>query len=340
MGREARLKKREQDAGLRSADGDPEGHGDPVEVVEERALAKVPAQQALAPGEIDYSAIEALLQKGDLSALQPEERAKYILTLCKTLQLNPMTKPFDFLTLNGKLMLYINRNATDQLRKVHRVNLTIVERGVLEVVPGQPNDVYTVKAHAALPDGRTDESVGAVSIKGKAGEDLANAVMRCETKAKRRVTLSILGLSFTDESELDTINYVKPSSPAPRQIAPPQQAVAYHPQSAVRSADVPPGGTGTSPLAVDASARPAAPVAPPQGGASAPVPPPVPTPGWGTLGGHQSPRGGPLPPPRPATPSPIQGITFAPQGGTPTPAVAVVSAPPARPSGRPQPKRG
>jgi hypothetical protein len=37
------------------------------------------------------------------------------------------------------------------------------------------------------------------------GDMLANAMMRCETKAKRRVTLSIVGLGWTDESEIDSI---------------------------------------------------------------------------------------------------------------------------------------
>jgi hypothetical protein len=37
------------------------------------------------------------------------------------------------------------------------------------------------------------------------GEALANALMRAETKAKRRVTLSIAGLGWLDETELDTM---------------------------------------------------------------------------------------------------------------------------------------
>lgn len=295
-----------------------------VGVEEGEEPPKAEAQPALAlaprPGEIDYAALEPLLAKGDLSRLSEVERSQYILTLCKTLQLNPMTKPFDFLTLNGRLLLYINRNATDQLRKVHRVNLTIVERGVLEV-GGQPTDVYTVKAHAALPDGRTDESVGAVSIRGKSGEDLANCVMRAETKAKRRVTLSILGLSFTDESELDTINYVKPQAgPEPRQITPRLEVVSSQ-------AVISPGGVGTSPSVEATSADPAA--AP-----SAGLPPPVPPAGRGPSPTVlTTPRvGGPLPPPRPATPAPKVSTSTPPP---PPPQVVQV-----RPSlARPVPRR-
>jgi hypothetical protein len=50
-----------------------------------------------------------------------------------------------------------------------------------------------------------DEAVGAINVKGKGGDDLANALMKAETKAKRRVTLSIAGLGMTDESELHSI---------------------------------------------------------------------------------------------------------------------------------------
>ena len=37
------------------------------------------------------------------------------------------------------------------------------------------------------------------------GEAKANAVMKAETKAKRRVTLSICGMGWVDESEIDSI---------------------------------------------------------------------------------------------------------------------------------------
>jgi hypothetical protein len=56
-----------------------------------------------------------------------------------------------------------------------------------------------------LANGRTDESTGAVPIKGVHGEALANAFLKAETKAKRRVTLSICGLGLLDETELETI---------------------------------------------------------------------------------------------------------------------------------------
>ena len=53
-----------------------------------------------------YEVMEAVLIRGDLSRLTHEERAKYYIRICESVGLNPMTKPFEYLTLNGKLTLY------------------------------------------------------------------------------------------------------------------------------------------------------------------------------------------------------------------------------------------
>jgi hypothetical protein len=66
-------------------------------------------------------------------------------------------------------------------------------------------DIYIVTARAKDRTGREDESTGAVPLGNLKGDALANALMKCETKAKRRVTLSIAGLGWLDETELDTI---------------------------------------------------------------------------------------------------------------------------------------
>jgi hypothetical protein len=62
-----------------------------------------------------------------------------------------------------------------------------------------------VTANAQDAKGRVDESTGAVPVEGVKGESLANAMMKAETKAKRRVTLSICGLGLLDESEVGSV---------------------------------------------------------------------------------------------------------------------------------------
>jgi hypothetical protein len=156
----------------------------------------------------DYAAIlERVVVAGDLSKLSAAERVNYYTATCKSLGLNPLSQPFQYITLNGKLTLYVRRDATDQLRKIHNVSIQIVSREVI-------NDVYIVTARATMPEGRTDESIGAVSLGNLKGDLLCNQFMKAETKSKRRVTLSICGLGFLDESEIETIPDVVMHEPA------------------------------------------------------------------------------------------------------------------------------
>ena len=142
--------------------------------------------------------IEAVVAQGDLSKLTNEQRVMYYLKVCASLDLNPATRPFEYIVLNGRMVLYARKEASDQLRQARGVSVSIQSRV-------REDDLYIVTARAETPNGRTDESIGAVSIGGLKGDSLANALMKAETKAKRRVTLSICGLGFTDETEIETI---------------------------------------------------------------------------------------------------------------------------------------
>ena len=135
---------------------------------------------------------------GDLSGLTPAQRATHAINVCHSIGLNPETAPFQFVSFQGKVVMYATKSCTEQLRKIHNISLKIVSREIVD-------DIYIVTAMATMPNGRTDESVGAVNIAGLKGDGKANAIMKTETKAKRRVTLSICGLGFLDESELETI---------------------------------------------------------------------------------------------------------------------------------------
>lgn len=142
--------------------------------------------------------VERVVLQGDLSRLSSVERVAYYRAVCDSVGLNPLTKPFDYIKLNGKTVLYAKRDATDQLRKKHNVSVNITKRDYI-------NDVYIVTAKAKMPNGREDESTGVVAIKGFQGDKLANALMKAETKSKRRVTLSIVGLGWLDETEVETV---------------------------------------------------------------------------------------------------------------------------------------
>lgn len=147
--------------------------------------------------------IERVVVTGDLSKLTPQERVSYYRAVCESTGLNPLTRPFDYITLNGRLVLYARKDATDQLRKIHGVSIE----------PPQINytdDLVLVTVIARDGEGRTDSELGAVSLAGLKGADKANAIMKAITKAKRRVTLSIVGLGWLDETEIETIADAKP----------------------------------------------------------------------------------------------------------------------------------
>ena len=149
--------------------------------------------------------IESVITAGDLSKLNPVQRVNYYTAVCQSVGLNPLTKPFEYITLNGKMVLYARKDATDQLRDIRKVSITRLERERID-------SVYVVTAYAQTFDGRTDSSMGAVNIEGLKGDALANALMKSETKAKRRVTLSICGLGMLDETELGTIPDARPAN--------------------------------------------------------------------------------------------------------------------------------
>ena len=152
--------------------------------------------------------IEQVLVMGDLARLTPEQRNVYYKSVCESVGLNPLTRPFEYITLNGKLTLYARKDCTDQLRKLHGVSIRIASR---ETVDG----VVIITAQATDKTGRIDESTGAVASGNLRGEALANCWMKAETKAKRRVTLSLCGLGFVDESEIESIPNARIGEPMP-----------------------------------------------------------------------------------------------------------------------------
>lgn len=163
-------------------------------------------------------AIEKVLILGDLSSLQPQERVDYYKRVCVSLGLNPLTMPFTYILFRefdaapAKLSLYANKSCTEQLRKIHGVGVIPPLRKEIDT----QRKVIIVEADVRDRTGKTDTATGVVSlVKFKDGRtydltdrEYCNALMKCETKAKRRATLSICGLAFLDESELDTMQVV------------------------------------------------------------------------------------------------------------------------------------
>lgn len=192
----------------------------------------IPVKQSVPP---PPATIEDVITKGDLSKLTADQRTEYYIKLCDRHGLDPLTQPLDWLTLNGKLTLYANRRCADQLRKINAISIKILSQ---EYSDG----LLTVHVAAEDKDHRQDEDLGAVymcypeRVKNKEGnwvahpkagkpleaDDRANAILKAITKAKRRVTLSISGLGFLDETEVEDM---PPQAKGPA-IPPPTSAAA------------------------------------------------------------------------------------------------------------------
>jgi hypothetical protein len=158
------------------------------------ATAAKPSAVAIAP--IVGADIERVLIDGDLSRLSPDQRVAYYKATCESLGLNSLTRPMQYIVLNGKLTLYVRKEATDQIRELKGVS---IDKPVIEFQEGLC--IVSVTAHNAK--GRTDSDLAAVYVDGLKGADRANAIMKAITKGKRRVTLSICGLGFPAEEEID-----------------------------------------------------------------------------------------------------------------------------------------
>lgn len=147
---------------------------------------------------INTDLITNLVLTGDISKMNDVQKVQYYDQLCKSLNLNPATQPFQIIKFQGKEKLYATKDCTEQLRKLNGVSVIDMETKI-------ERDIIITKVKVQDKSGRIDISTGAVNIKGLLGDALANATMKSETKAKRRATLSICGLGMLDEAELDTM---------------------------------------------------------------------------------------------------------------------------------------
>jgi len=124
------------------------------------------------------SQMESAAIVGDLSKLSPDQRMSYYMEVCKSTGLNPLTRPFDYITLNGKLTLYARKDASEQLRKINNISIDKPDISYID-----DWIVVTVSAHDG--NGRSDSDIGVASKKDMRG-DFGNALMKAITKAKHR----------------------------------------------------------------------------------------------------------------------------------------------------------
>ena len=160
-----------------------------------------------APNDAEWRVIEGVVVGGNLAPLTPEQRVMYIKRVCENLRINWETNPFIYMPgEGGRLTLFPTKDCAAQLRRRDAVSIEVTGRTYL---PDQ--GVYMVEVVATTPDGRKDSAIGCVGCKGMAHEQLANQMMRAETKAKRRVTMSLCGLGL-DDDEVPIAAALKPAA--------------------------------------------------------------------------------------------------------------------------------
>jgi len=158
-----------------------------------------PATQLSRPN-TTAAAIEKAILKGDLRSLSEVERLQYNLAMCRSLGLNPITRPFDYILQDGKLSLYLNATGVAQLRALHGISTRITARQ-------HDGELCYVTCVATDRERRSEEATAIVPLVGRDGKPLrgqakANAMMRAETKSKRRATLALAGIPWTDGGRL------------------------------------------------------------------------------------------------------------------------------------------
>ena len=182
---------------------------------------------AVTPLTPDENAICALVCNGDASKLNPNQRTEYYMMRCRAAGIDPRTAPFQFIALQGKLVLYALKTCSDQLASKNNIRVEVLSQETT------PDLIRVVTVRATAKDGRQTDEIGCVAVKGKTGDDLGNAYMKAMTKAKRRAILSLCGLGCLDETEVETIPGAKivphalPKNVTPAQpIRPPQRKAA------------------------------------------------------------------------------------------------------------------
>lgn len=156
---------------------------------------------------------ELMMNPTNLGVLTNLQRGSFLQHYSDAIGVDWRTKPFDLIPgRDGKLIIYANRACSDQLRQKHKLNVEVVYSGCLTIGDVKRDDVYMIRVRISNPEGRCEEHFGCVSINGLVGDELANAIMKCSTKAARRGTIAFCGLGMLDESE---VGFASASAPDP-----------------------------------------------------------------------------------------------------------------------------
>jgi hypothetical protein len=143
---------------------------------------------------------ERLVIGGDLSALKPAERLEYYQWRAGVMGIDWRGAPFDYITTKGigglKVALYLNAAGCELLRKKLNITISALEWRIVD-------SIIEARVTGHTADGRTDMEVGLVSARGVSPADLPDQIAKAITKAKNRLTKSLVGFSSEDDGGPD-----------------------------------------------------------------------------------------------------------------------------------------
>lgn len=148
------------------------------------------------------------IRSGELSdgvdLMSEAEVERVLLRITLRLGLDPLLsdRPVRTITTrDGRRVLYITAKGTDALAAKHRITHETIEKPTFYDFDGVK--LFSARVRAKDPNGREAESTGTVPFPASRDpQEVGDAHMHSETKARRRSTLVVLGIGFHDESEL------------------------------------------------------------------------------------------------------------------------------------------
>jgi hypothetical protein len=199
----------------------------------------VPSKSAAMTVSMETAAVKEYFRSGNVAAMTDDERDYVRVKLCQKYDLDPILRPFDLISFNGGMKFYMTASATNQLANAKSLTREVL---LLEVNAEQMLARCTVKVSDTNGRAETANAFIAVSkflaptkenpVPRKVlmdGEDLANALLKLETKAKRRATMSFFGVmdaGYDNEDRQQTAPLAAPDVSRPRVLS--DAATAAH----------------------------------------------------------------------------------------------------------------
>ena len=144
----------------------------------------------------------SLITKGNLNGMSDDQVIQVYVARCESIGVDPRTQPFDVLVLNGAKRLYPNSRLAEQLIQRHRLSTTKTREETT------PEGIRIVEVEVSDALGRKVSATGALFVKALTGQPLADAWMKCETKATRRAVLRFCGLGqIAEQPEIEDVQY-------------------------------------------------------------------------------------------------------------------------------------